>query len=309
MEREAGPGRSVGRLLCEQREALGLSRSDVADRLRIRLPYIEAIEAGRFDQLPGAAYIPAFLRTYAVHLGLDPARILSAYRFSGAVPIERPLVLPSNFPRAERRAPFGIAVVTVLLVVAAGYGAWHLLPRDSATVALKVPPVPDRLLAANPEPAVAGATIAAATETRLGGETRPAQGPPASVWNLPKAETVAPVAAAPVQAGPVIALPLPTPPAAPVQYAPTTTIGQAQAAQPPVIVAPLEARAVPQPQQELPRGELSLPVGRDTPIAVRVDSWVELRAPNGDVLAQTYMRAGESYTIPAGIAYRVVSAR
>ena len=35
----------------------------------------------------------------------------------------------------------------------------------------------------------------------------------------------------------------------------------------------------------------------------------ELRAPDGDVLAQTYVRAGESYVVPAGIAYRVIDAR
>jgi cytoskeleton protein RodZ len=53
----------------------------------------------------------------------------------------------------------------------------------------------------------------------------------------------------------------------------------------------------------------SQPVRSDTPISVRRNSWVELRAPNGDVLAQTYVRAGESYVVPAGIAYRVIDAR
>jgi cytoskeleton protein RodZ len=47
----------------------------------------------------------------------------------------------------------------------------------------------------------------------------------------------------------------------------------------------------------------------DTPVSVRTNSWIELRAPNGDVLAQTYVRAGESYVVPAGIAYRVIDAR
>ena len=47
----------------------------------------------------------------------------------------------------------------------------------------------------------------------------------------------------------------------------------------------------------------------DTPLVVRSNSWVELRSPSGDVLAQTYLRAGESYVVPAGIAYRVIDAR
>ena len=42
---------------------------------------------------------------------------------------------------------------------------------------------------------------------------------------------------------------------------------------------------------------------------MRANSWIELRSPGGDVLAQTYVRAGESYIVPAGIAYRVIDAR
>lgn len=329
MEREASPGRAVGRLLHDQREALGLSLSDIGQRLRIRRPYIEAIEAGRFDELPGAAYIPAFLRAYAVHLGLDPEKVLGAYHSSGAVPIERPIALPADFPLAEKRAPFGLAVITVLMAIAAGYAVWHFLPRETPVVAQKVPPVPDRLLASRPAnaPAPAAATVAApSTDTRQ--TPAQAQTVPAEMWPLPKTESVAPV----VIAAPVITVPeaAPPPPVQPVQLAPASTIGQAQAAQPPApIVAPhvkaprvdttrtdvvrggqpLEARAVPPPREELPRTEVSQPVVRDTPIGVRVDSWVELRAPNGDVLAQTYVRAGESYTIPAGIAFRVINAR
>lgn len=342
VEREASPGRAVGRLLRDQREALGLSLSDVAQRLRIRRPYIEAIEAGRFDELPGAAYIPAFLRAYAVHLGLDPVKVLAAYHSAGiAVPIERPVALPADFPLAEKRAPYGLAVLTVLMVIAAGYTAWNFLPRESQVVAQKVPPVPDRLLASRPaEPAPAAVAPPAATpaaEVRPA-DTRPAdirpvesrpvdtrpvdsrqvQTPPAAMWPLPKTEPAAPtVVAAPPIAVPVAA---PPPPVQPVQLAPAATIGQAQAAQPPQFEprvdvlrggqpGAVEAQEARSTNPELPRTELSLPVNRDTPISVRVDSWVELRAPNGDVLAQTYLRAGESYTIPTGIAFRVINAR
>ena len=55
MEREASPGRAVGRLLRDQREARGLTIKAVEMALRIRLQHLEAIEQGRFDLLPGAA--------------------------------------------------------------------------------------------------------------------------------------------------------------------------------------------------------------------------------------------------------------
>jgi cytoskeleton protein RodZ len=335
LEREASPGRAVGRLLRDQREARGLGLSEIEKSLRIRRANLEAIEEGRFDKLPGAAYIPAFLRAYAAHVGLDPEKVLTAYHLSGPVPIKRPLTLPADFPIVEKRAPIGLAVLTVLLVVGAGYAAWHYLPREQAVVAEKVPPVPDRLLASRPAPSsptdaatVAPATTAPATTTAATPappqEARSAPAPlPAEVWPA-RRDSVAPPTQPQTQAAPlappvVIAVPAPPPP--PVVTA-IPAIGQAQAAQPPAPVDPPRVTTqqppavVPAPVEEaVARGAAAdaaaanLPVRVDTPVRVWRNSWVELRAPDGDVLAQTYVRAGESYVVPAGIAYRVIDAR
>jgi cytoskeleton protein RodZ len=51
------------------------------------------------------------------------------------------------------------------------------------------------------------------------------------------------------------------------------------------------------------------PLRSDTRVFAKFDSWIELRGPAGDVLTQTYVRAGESYTVPAGISYRIINAR
>jgi cytoskeleton protein RodZ len=323
MEREATPGRAVGRLLRDQREARGLSVIDVEKRLRIRRHYVEAIEQGRFDLLPGATYIPAFLRTYAKHVGLDPEKVLTAYTLSGPVPIERPIALPADFPLVEKRAPIGLAVLTVLLVIGAGYGLWHYLPRQQAIVSEKVPPVPDRLLASRPaapattsEPATTSvaAPAAATSTTTPPQEVRSAPGAlPQEIWPAPRHETANVPLAPPV----VVAVPVAPPPV--VMAVPG--IGQAQAAQPPSVDSQrVGTSPVPDVQEAVTRGTPvdspaatqampSLPMKNDTHVFVRSNSWVELRAPNGDVLAQTYVRAGESYVVPAGIAYRVIEAR
>ncbi len=330
MEREATPGRAVGRLLRDQREARGLSIVDIEKRLRIRRHYVEAIEQGRFDLLPGATYIPAFLRAYAKHVGLDPEKVLTAYALSGPVPIERPIALPADFPLVEKRAPIGLAVLTVLLVIGAGYGVWHYLPRQQVIVSEKVPPVPDRLLASRPaasvapattsEPATSSTVTPAASATPAAATATPPQearsAPGAlrqEIWPAPRHETASAPPAPPV----VVAVPV-TPPAV-VMSVPG--IGQAQAAQPPsadsqrIVTSP-----VPDVQEAVTRGVLvdtpttaqpmpTLPMKSDTHVFVSSNSWVELRAPNGDVLAQTYVRAGESYVVPAGIAYRIIDAR
>ncbi len=172
LEREASPGRAVGRLLRDQREARGLDLSSVEKNLRIRRAHLEAIEEGRFDKLPGAAYIPAFLRAYASHVGLDGEKVMTAYHLSGPVPIKRPMTLPADFPIVEKRAPIGLAVLTVLLVVSAGYAAWHYLPRERSVIAEKVPPVPDRLLAS--PPAAPSSTDSAFSATAPASTTAPA---------------------------------------------------------------------------------------------------------------------------------------
>jgi len=328
MERDASPGRSVGRLLRDQRVARDLSIDDVAARLRIRGRYLEAIEQGRFDQLPGAAYIPAFLRAYANHVGLDADKVLVAYQLSGPVPIARPLALPADFPLAEKRAPIGLAMLTVLLVLAAGYAAWHYLPRQQTIVSQKVPPVPDRLLAATPAaqpaaPVVDTPASPPVQEVRAPApapvqpspppvqEVRVPTPPVAEMWPAPKQEA-APAALTPRV---IVAAP-PSPPV----VMPTPAIGQAQAAQAPVVevarpapvAAPVVqqeavARAVSEPSN--PAVIATPPMRSDTQIFARANSWIELRSPAGDILAQTYVRAGESYVVPAGISYRIIDAR
>jgi cytoskeleton protein RodZ len=301
LEREATPGRAVGRLLREEREARGLSVLDVEKQIRIRHQQIEAIEEGRFDRLPGAAYIPAFLRAYATHLSLDADKVLAAYHLSGAVPIKRPVALPADFPIVDKRPPIGLAVLTALLVVVAGYVVWHYLPRQQTVVAEKVPPVPDRLLA-TPQQVTETKTTAAAPAATVTSPPKEVKSTlPPDTWPASRADAGAPSAPPPA---PPIVVAVPTPPPPVVMSAPAA--GQAQAAQP----APeaQEARtAAPEPAP--PVQDRIVPTRVDTPVAVRANSWVELRAPNGDVLTRTYVRAGESYVVPAGIAYRVIEAR
>ncbi len=146
---------------------------------------------------------------------------------------------------------------------------------------------------------------------------------PAETWPAPRHES--PPAPPPA----VVAVPAPPP----LVVMSVPSVGQAQAAQPPssepVRAALPTATPAPvvEPQQEAvarnaittpvpaptPAPDVtaapSLPVKADTKVFVRTNSWVELRAPDGDILAQTYVRAGESYTVPAGISYRIIDAR
>jgi hypothetical protein len=170
---------------------------------------------------------------------------MTAYHLSGPVPIKRPVTLPADFPIVEKRAPLGLAVLTVLLVVGVGYAAWHYLPREQSVVAEKVPPVPDRLLASTPNPAPSTEAQPAATTASAPApvtppvqptqEARPTPGNlPAEVWPA-RREAAAPPPPQPPQgaplAPPVVSAVPPPPPPPVVMNLPGP--GQAQAAQPP----------------------------------------------------------------------------
>ena len=86
----------VGELMRLTRERLGHELQSVANQLRIRLSYLEAIEEGRFRDLPGTTYAVGFVRSYADYLGLDGADIVRRFREEAArIHGQTKLVLPA----------------------------------------------------------------------------------------------------------------------------------------------------------------------------------------------------------------------
>ncbi len=70
----------VGGLLRQAREQRGQDLESVARALRIRHPYLVAIEEGRYRDLPGAPYASGFVRSYSEYLGLDATEMLRRFR-------------------------------------------------------------------------------------------------------------------------------------------------------------------------------------------------------------------------------------
>ena len=78
----------LGAMLCESRILLGCELEDVAAELRIRLTYLQAIEDGRLDDLPGTTYATGFLRAYADFLGLDGEDLVRQFKAEHVFHIE-----------------------------------------------------------------------------------------------------------------------------------------------------------------------------------------------------------------------------
>ncbi len=73
---------SLGREFKRARLKLGLSVEECEAETKLRVAYLEAIEAGRFHLLPSGVYSLGYVQSYAKFLGLPVNRITARYRAS-----------------------------------------------------------------------------------------------------------------------------------------------------------------------------------------------------------------------------------
>lgn len=92
----------LGDTLREAREKQGLTYKDIEKGTSIRALYIEYIEKGEYDELPGDVYTKGFIRSYANFLKLDANALVQAFtaeRHKGAAPAAQ------QKPAAPKAAP------------------------------------------------------------------------------------------------------------------------------------------------------------------------------------------------------------
>ncbi len=111
----------AGRKLSEARRQRGWTLDEVAERIRVRKEFLEALEEMNVKLLPGKAYALAFLRSYARELGIDEKAIVDQFQDESALTREdaqRQIRNPTSKPRRERPWMFaaGVAVVVAALV-------------------------------------------------------------------------------------------------------------------------------------------------------------------------------------------------
>jgi cytoskeleton protein RodZ len=122
-DRPAPDQDSVASLFRRERIVRMRRLSEVADELKIREFYLQAIEDGAFEDLPEGTYAVGFVRAYADLLGLDSAEIAARFRAERG---DRSKPAPPAFlsENREARAPSGAIVLLSLLLVASTYAGW-----------------------------------------------------------------------------------------------------------------------------------------------------------------------------------------
>jgi cytoskeleton protein RodZ len=135
---------SVSAVLRRAREKHGQDVRTVAQVLRIRQAYLEALESGSYDKLPGNAYALGFLRTYAEYLGLNANNIVDRFKDEVQGP-ERHTELIFPEPVIEGRIPGGAIILISVVLLSTAYGGWFYMTNQGRTVADLMPALPEQI--------------------------------------------------------------------------------------------------------------------------------------------------------------------
>lgn len=134
----AGASGGVGARLAQARQGRDMTLEDIASRTRIPLRHLQAIEADRFDSLPGRTYAIGFGRAYARAVELPEETIAQDIREALGDPsvaardvTQFDLDEPSKVPSA-RIAWLAAAVGAFILI--AGFSIWRTYFFSGANV-------------------------------------------------------------------------------------------------------------------------------------------------------------------------------
>jgi len=284
----AGHQASIGDDLRVARQARGEDLQDIAAQLRIRFVYLEAIERGAFDSLPGPTYAIGFVRAYARYLRLDAEEMIARFKIE-ASGIDAPSDLTFPEPVSESRVPRGGLVIIALLLGVAAYGGWYYLSTRDASIADMVPSVPSDFPGA---PANEMANLPPEIANL-------APSPSSSAASSEMADSQSPESATPPDTGRAA----PVVPAAPAAQAPAPAPADTTA------IPAVPTLTGPVPSQLAPGS--AAPVAENGPriygegnedarivLRARGDSWVQIRAADDSLVMTRTLRSGDSYRVP-----------
>lgn len=250
----------VGPALRAHRLKQGLDLAKVSGDLKIRRPYLEALEDSRDSVLPGRAYAIGFVRTYSAYLGMDSKEVVRRFKLElspEAGLAEERLAEDYSYVDAgpERRWPKGSLLILLMISLAAIYGAWQL----SFSV--------DQMVSGR------STSVSPVSRPDLNDGVAPLSGSVSELGSGGEADASVTLKTLPSLASPVLmppATPLAEPAVAPEgnQYG----VDSANAA--------------------------AAPAGRVTLRALKNDAWLRIEAANGKALFSETLKAGDTYVTP-----------
>ena len=111
----------IGTCLREAREGRSITLRQLADSTKLSTRVLQFIERNEFKRLPGGIFTKAYLRAYAVEVGVDPEGVVGEYlaQFPAPIVAERPsgpsLALGNSHAGRYVLAAVAVAVAVVAL--------------------------------------------------------------------------------------------------------------------------------------------------------------------------------------------------
>ncbi len=274
----ASEARSAGAMLRGARERQGLHIAALAAAIKVPQAKLEALEAGRYDELTDATFVRALAQSVCRVLKIDARPVLDLMPSARTSALDRvePVRRTPFHDKPGREEPRELRlwhqpmfwIVAVLLVAAAGFVLW---PQRSEVFAPWLAKLPDWATG------IAAPPAAPAPADNKPSDIKPADTKPAA------APTLAPAPPAAASAAEVATAPAPA--AAPAKPVVTETVHSAPA---PAVAAPVDA-----------------PAGIAI-VRASEPSWVEAHDARGNVLLSRTLQPGESVGLDGALPLKLV---
>ena len=171
----------IGDTLRKEREKQRMTIQDIEDGTSIRASYIEAIENGEYDKMPGRVYAKGFVKNYANFLNLNGDEIVKQF-VSEVSPATETVEQVKEVTPENKRSGFSVSgrrleienkfsanhLVAAIVVIALLVGGFFYTMKDSSTEIaqedvtktqeVKPTPPPEQVASVTPAPEPAPAT-------------------------------------------------------------------------------------------------------------------------------------------------------
>ncbi|MDX1976016.1 MAG: helix-turn-helix domain-containing protein [Rickettsiales bacterium] len=110
--------KEIGQLLKQAREHEKLTLKESSHMLHVRMRYLEALEEGRLEDLPGLPYAKGYLQLYAHFLQLDKDEVLRRFEQVEQLIEKRSYFLPDVFHSEKKpTTPLVWSAMSAMLVI------------------------------------------------------------------------------------------------------------------------------------------------------------------------------------------------
>jgi cytoskeleton protein RodZ len=296
---------TLGNMLREGRERLGMSIGDVANQIKFAPRQIEALEADDFKTMPEAAFLKGFVRSYGKLLQMDLDTLFAALPAAkvamlSAAPAQNELSFP-NAQTARRQNYIWLGAALVFVIIALGFAISNsnspaksgknaavetavVLPAMEAVKELPVEPV----VAASAVEVIAPVVVAPVAIVSVAQVVEPKVDVPAPV----KQAEVKPVTSPPIKVVKPVVKTIP----APVTPAPTKPI-KVEAA-PEKTMIPIDTLLGTQPP-------IDTAANSNLRIVFGEESWAEIKEKNGKSLSSKINASGSELNLSGHAPYTV----